>query len=187
MDTRCTGKGCIYCNMRCDACLQPCLDRYEVINCPGLGEVQCCSEECSNSLFPGAKDGVISFQTEDIAYKEKTQLLSGFFTIDDGCYSGLKTAVQFSVFKTEQSITGLYSIPPESMYVKFWFRSIHKPLFIEYKIDDDFTAIEPLTCESSHKVFSSGEEREIMTQLHEILVKIGIPYHFMIHQIANPA
>lgn len=60
----------------------------------------------------------------------------------------------------------------------FWHRSIYKPICIEYTIDDDFNAVRLLDFEDSKTVFSEGELIEMMKQLHEMLVKVGVPYRF---------
>ena len=165
--------------MRCDVCLQPCLDRFKIMRFPTLGEVHCCTELCSESLLTGSMKGTILHKREEsVVQKGHKEIICGYFTIDDLQYPGLKTAVQFIVSQTTEDITGLYSIPCGSKYIVLWHRSIYKPTCIEYMIDDNFNAIEMLNPQESGRIFSREEEREMMNQLHYMLVRIGIPYHF---------
>jgi len=93
-------------------------------------------------------------------------------------YPGLNITVQYTVRQASEDITE----PPitrGTQYVTLWSRSIHKPFCIEYTIDENFDPIELLnSLADSEKIFSQAEEKEMMSQLHEMLVKSGIPYHF---------
>ena len=176
--------------MRCDICLQPCLNRFKIVAFPTLGEVHCCNEQCSNYLFTEDSKREKSFALHKVANKIASQtghaiILWGYFTVEDTDYPGLNTTVQYTVQQASEDITGLYSIPCGTQYVTLWSRSIYKPFCIEYTIDDDFNAIELLGSADSGKSFSHAEEKEMMNQLHEMLVKSGIPYHFATLKLCN--
>ena len=183
LDTRCIKERCIYCDMRCDICLQPCLNRFKIVTYPTLGEVHCCSEQCSEYLFTEESKREHSFALHKVASEIASQtgharILWGYFTIEDTNYPGLNTTVQYTVRQASKDITGPYFIKRGTQYITLWSRSIYKPFCIEYTIDDDFNAIELLNSVDSGKIFSHAEEQEMMNQLHEMLVKSGIPYHF---------
>lgn len=176
LDTRCKHE-CIYCEKRCDVCLQPCLEHFTSRKFPILGKVQCCSELCSKSLFTGPKECVITDKAEESLNGHKVTM-QGCFTGDDLEYPGLMTTVQFIVCQTTEDIKGLYSIPSGVEFVMLWFRSIDKPTCIEYAVDNGFNAIEVLNSEESKVVFSDGEVNEMVSRLHELLVEVVIPYRF---------
>lgn len=163
--------------MRCDVCLQPSRDHFKVMEFPTLGNVYCCSELCSKFLLSGSRECIVTDEIEDVLKGEKA-IMQGCFTIDDLDYPGLKTTVQFVVRQTSEGIKGLHSIPPGTMYIKLWQRSIHKPNCIEYTIDKDFNAIEVLNPDNLNFVFSDAEVKEMMIQLHDMLIKAGIPYRY---------
>lgn len=190
LDTRCINERCIYCDMRCDICLQPCLDRFKIVTFQTLGEVHCCSEPCSEYLFTEESKREKSFALHRVPKEIASQtgharILWGFFTIEDTTYPGLNTTVQYTVRQASKDLTGLYSITYGTQYVTLWSRSIYKPFCIEYIIDDDFNAIELLNRADSGKIFSHDEEKEMMHQLHEMIVKSGIPYHFATLKLCN--
>lgn len=173
LDTRCVKERCIYCDMRCDVCLEPTLDRFDLKKFPSLGEVQCCSELCSRFLFTGSKECAII--DENVEWQKGQMVeMQGCFTVDDLQYPGLKTVVQFMVCQTAENFGG-NSIGTK--YIMLWHRSLPRSTCIEYAIDSDFNAVKVLDFEGS-QVFSDGEVTEMMKQLHEMLVKIGIPYRF---------
>jgi len=165
--------------MYCDVCLQPCFDRFEVKSFPHLGEVHTCGEQCSQFLFTKPnKDSFAFRKVKEGTIEGHTNVVWGHFAIEDLDYPGLNTTVQFRVSHTTEDITGLYSIPCGTKYICLWSRCIYNPFCLEYTIDDDFNAIEVLDIESSGIIFSCREEKEMMRQLHEVLVKAGIPYHY---------
>ena len=176
--------------MRCDVCLQPCLNRFKIVNFPELCEVHCCSEQCSNYLFTDNSKTENSFALHKVAKDTASEtghahILWGYFTIEDNDYPGLNTTVQYTVRQACKDIKGLYSISSGTQYVTLWSRSVYKPFCIEYAIDDDFNATELLNSTDSGKIFSHAEEKEMMNQLHEMLVKSGIPYHFATLKLCN--
>ena len=165
--------------MYCDVCLQPCFDRFAVKTFPILEEVHTCSEQCSHCLFTKPnKDSFAFWRLKEGTIKGHTKVVWGYFMIEDLDYPGLNTAVQFRVSQTTEDIVGLYSIPCSTKYISLWSRCIYNPFFLEYTIDDEFNAIEVLDTESSGIIFSHGEEKEMMSQLHEVLVQAGVPYHY---------
>ena len=169
--------------MRCDICLQPCLNQFKIVTFPMLGEVHYCSEQCSEYLFTEESKREKGFAlhkvAEDIASQTgHAKILWGYFTIEDPEYPGLNTTVQYTVRQTSENLKGLYSIPCGTQYITLWSRSIYKPFCIEYFIDDDFNAVELLNPTDSGKIFSHAEEKEMMNQLHKMIIKSGIPYHF---------
>ena len=181
LDTRCTNDRCIYCDIRCDVCLQPCLHRHKLETFPTLSLVQTCSEVCTTYLFSCRKEcGVVKDKTKlaDFSLKGHTEILYGSFSLDDVNYIGLKTHIFFSVVQSNDEAEGVLSIPSGLKYVKLWHHSIYKPLCIEYIIDDDFNAIELLTFKDSVSVFSPGEEKEMVHQFHEMLIRSGIVYQY---------
>ena len=178
--------------MRCDICLQPCLKWFKTVSFPTLGKVQCCSEQCSEYLFTEDSKREKSFALHKVANEIASQtgharILWGYFTIEDTNHPGLNTTVQYTVRQASEDIMGLCSITCGTQYVTLWSRSIYKPFCIEYIIDDDFNAVELLlnSVADSEKIFSHAEEKEMMNQLHEMLVKSGIPYHFATLKLSN--
>jgi len=176
--------------MRCDVCLQPCLNRFKIVTFPTLGEVHCCSEQCSHYLFTEDSKRENSFALHKVAEKiasktGHTRILWGYFTIEDTNYPGLNTTVYYTVWQACEDITGQYLITCGTKYVTLWSRSIHKPFCLEYTIDNDFNTSGLLNPADSGKVFSHAEEKEMMNQLHEMLVKSGIPYHFATLKLCN--
>ena len=187
LDTRCTNDRCNYCKMRCDVCLQPCLHHHKLETFPTLGPVRTCSEICTKYLFSGKNEfAVVKDKTKlaDFSLKGHTEILYGTFSSDDLDYIGLKTHIFVSVIQSNDEAEGVLSIPSGLKYVKLWHHSIYKPHCIEYIIDDDFNAIELLPFKDSVSVFSSGEEKEMMHQFHEILVCSGIVYQYF-QNLAN--
>lgn len=173
--------------MRCDVCLRSCLQRHKLETFPTLSLVQTCSEACTKYLFSGKKEcAVIKDKTTlaDISLKGHTEILYVSFSLDDADYIGLKTHIFFSVTQSNDEAEGVFPVPSGFMYVKLWHHCIYKPLCIEYIIDDDFNAIELITFKDSMSVFSPGEEKEMMHQFHEMLVRSGVVYQYF-QNLAN--
>ena len=151
--------------------------------------MQCCSEECSEYLFTEDSKREKSFALHKVAHEIASQtgharILWGYFTIEDTNHPGLNTTVQYTVRQASEDIRGL--ITCGTQYVTLWSRSIYKPFCIEYTIDDDFNAVELLnSVVDVENIFSYAEEKEMMNQLHEMLVKSGIPYHFATLKLCN--
>lgn len=176
--------------MRCDICLQLCFNQFKIATFHTLKEVRCCSKQCSKYLFTEDSKSEQSFGLHKVANEIASQtghsrILWGYFTVEDTNCPGLNTTVQYTVRQASEDIIGLYSIACGTQYVTLWSRSIYKPFCIEYTIDDDFNAIELLDSTNSGKIFSHAEEKEMMNQLHEMLVKSGIPYHFATIKLSN--
>lgn len=181
LDTRCWQKNCNYCDMRCDCCLQPCLDRYEVKSMARFSTVQSCSKKCSDVMFNGAATDNCTLQRiledgENFVPSGHKELYRGEFSTKSEAYPSLYAKIIFSVCESNGKDQVL---PPKTKYIKFWQRSLEKPFCIEYVIDDQFNAIEMIHFHKSKSTFSPGEERELMYQFHDMLVKLGIPYQLM--------
>ena len=159
--------------MRCDYCLKPCLncDKLQVFS--DLGTVQTCSKTCSNAMFQSAP--LIKLQnmetlSEQFAPKGHVELLRCFFTYESKENAGLSIAVIVSVCQKRGDAS-------QMKYIKLWHRNIAQPYCVEYFIDEQFCQMEMLSFEGSESEFSAGEEKEMIHQFHQILVKIGLPYH----------
>lgn len=159
--------------MRCDYCLKPCLncDKKEVFS--RLGTVQTCSKACSDAMFQG--DPLIKLQNMETSLEQFTpkghvELLRCFFTYESKENPGLSIAVIVSVCQKKGGAS-------ETRYIKLWHRNIAQPYCVEYFIDEQFCQKEMLSFEGSESEFSAGEEKEMIHQFHQILIKIGLPYH----------
>ena len=166
--------------MRCDCCLKPCLDRYEVKSFSKFGSVQSCSRECSNILFEDA-DGCnlqrIPEDSKNFVPNGHVELYRGKFSTTSQVFPGLSSKIIFSICQSKgQDHSDYQSLPPTTKYIKFWQKSLEKPFCIEYTIDDQFNALEMIHFQGSRSVFSPGEERELMYQFHDMLIRFGIPY-----------
>ena len=178
LDTRCQEK-CLYCDMRCDFCLTPCLHRHKYNEFPHVGVVQSCTELCTNALFAGKINHFLE-KTKDrkgqfVPFGHE-ELMRGYFSVEPDDTVGLKTIVIFSLCQTNDR----FGVPFGTKYVKFWQRSLRRPYLVEYSVDDQFNPIAMLDVNPeciSTPVFSPGEEAEMMHQFHQMLVRIGIPYH----------
>lgn len=181
LDMRCWQRKCNYCDMRCDCCLRPCLNRYEVKYFPKFGEVQSCSKDCSDILFDN--DDCCNLQRipkelEHFVPSGHIELYRGSFSTESS-YPGLNTIVIFSICQSKGQDSNRYKFSPSAVrYVKLWQRSLEKPFFVEYVIDEQFNAIEIIHFQRS-KPELSVEERKLMYQFHDMLVNIGIPYQLM--------
>ena len=166
--------------MRCDCCLKSCLDRYEVKSIVGFGTIQSCSKECSDTLFKDV-DGChlqrINEESEKFVASGHVEYYRGTFSTTSKMFPGLSTRIIFSICqRIEQGSDYYCASQPFTKYIKLWQKSLEKPFCIEYAIDNQFNALEMLHFHGSKSEFSPGEERMLMHQFHDMLIKIGIPY-----------
>lgn len=171
--------------MRCDCCLQPCLNRYEVRSIVNFSTVQSCSSECSSVLFGPEENCVLNKNRGDsemFVVPGHKELYRGEFSHNSQHFSGLSSKIFFSICQSNGHSHG--SLPPSTKYIKLWQRSLEKPFCVEYSIDDQFNAVEMIHFQGSKSTFSPGEELEIMHQFHDTLVKLGIPYQLMQMEMA---
>ena len=166
--------------MRCDCCLKPCLDRYELKSFVRFGTIQSCSKECSDILFEDV-DGCnlqrIHEESEMFVPNGHVEFCRGRFSTMSKMFPGLSARIVFSICQSKgQNYDDNYVLPPSTKYIKFWQKSLEKPFCIEYAIDNEFNALEMLHFQGSKSVFSPGEERMLMHEFHDMLIKIGVPY-----------
>lgn len=185
---RCWQKNCNYCDMRCDCCLKPFSKCYETLSIAKFGTVQSCCKECSTILFSTADGNRCKFQkirenSEKFVPNEHAEFYRGKLSITSQTYPDLNALIVFSVCQSidqeEKHNTHQILSAPCTKYIKLWQRSIEKPMCIEYTVDDQFNAIEMVHFQESKSTFSPGEERELMYQFHDMLVRFGIPYQLM--------
>lgn len=166
--------------MRCDCCLKSCLDRYEVKSFVRFGTIQSCSKECSDILFEDVDRCSlqrIHKESEKFVPNGHVEFYRGIFSTKSKTFPGLSARIVFSVCQSKGQDKDYHHASQRSTkYIKLWQRSLEKPFFIEYAIDDQFNALEMLHFQGSKSEFSPGEERMLMHQFHDMLIKLGVPY-----------
>ena len=163
-------------------------DCYKLVTFPAIGDVFCCSKTCADTLFSESAETRYSLTPTVKICEGYDELLKGFFKVDDKQHSELMTTVYFSVCQLQQdtTTTSLYSSLSSGLkFIQLSHRCIYKPLFIEYAIDDDFNAIEVLNPVNENRSFTSEEMKCIMNEVHQMVVRVGIPYLFTQTHIMN--
>lgn len=139
-----------------------------------LGDICCCSEGCSLSLFTESKHDMQVNYTDTVLDSGHKIKMEGHFTVEDVQHLGLKTAVMFLVLEVPQPVHDR-----STMSVMVWYRNIIKPLCFEYEIDEDFNAVCPVR-QSCATTYGEGQEWEMMEQLHLMLVRMNVPSYFLL-------